>query len=247
MPQVEQQQPADLQCAICFETIDQATKLPCACKASYCTRCWDMSLAHSFNVCHRAQCPSCRSVVRVDFHAEDLSLSFSKDTEDSDEHPAEPANVRRSRLLEQARPAQVRILEQYGGVRPFLRLADEPDPETFEERVAEAALDPPQCVCGSSLIYVSYEERLRRCLLLRWPSVQSGTPQFENLLNNVLQSNDPCFYCDLCGEYWRSGRVWTCENGNNTILHTNAYDVCEICFARYACGRVTAAPVSECI
>merc|ERR1719465_38432 len=83
------------------------------------------------------------------------------------------------------------------------------------------------------------------CLLLRWPSVQSGTPQFENLLNNFLQSNDPCFYCDLCGEYWRSGRVWTCENGNNTILHTNAYDVCEICFAQYACGRVTAAPVSE--
>lgn len=157
--------------------------------------------------------------MRVDFHAETLRLFFSRGAEESEGHPTETANVCRDRLLNQARPAQVRILEQYG-----------------EARHGEAHL-VPQCVCGSNLVHVSYEERLRRCLILRIPGIQNDNPQFEDTVASLLASNKPCFHCDLCGEYRRSGSVWTCENDNNTILHTNAYDVCEECFARYVYSK----------
>lgn len=53
-------------CAICFEHRD-FVELPCACKVSYCSACWDRALAASVATHGRARCPSCRSVLRVDF------------------------------------------------------------------------------------------------------------------------------------------------------------------------------------
>ena len=41
--------------------------------------------------------------------------------------------------------------------------------------------------------------------------------------------------CDLCDEHLsHSVAVYTCDNGERTILHPTTYDVCEACFVRYA-------------
>merc|ERR1719502_2313749 len=54
---------------------------------------------------------------------------------------------------------------------------------------------------------------------------------FERL--SALQSS-VCF-CDLCGDSVRTANaVWTCKNGDCTILHATSYDVCDECFMRYA-------------
>lgn len=79
-------------------------------------------MAMSFNACGRSRCPTCRGPVRVDFDSESGRLSFAKDDEDVEddqalaEHKAEAAK----RLLEQARPAQIRALARYGATRPVL-------------------------------------------------------------------------------------------------------------------------------
>lgn len=44
-----------------------------------------------------------------------------------------------------------------------------------------------------------------------------------------------CVVCDLCDEHLSySMAVYTCDNGERTILHPTTYDVCEACFVRYA-------------
>ena len=44
-----------------------------------------------------------------------------------------------------------------------------------------------------------------------------------------------CVVCDLCDEHLsHSVAVYTCDNGERTILHPTTYDVCEACFVRYA-------------
>jgi len=41
--------------------------------------------------------------------------------------------------------------------------------------------------------------------------------------------------CDLCSESAVcTGAVWTCVNGERTVFHPTAYDVCEPCFFQYA-------------
>ena len=44
-----------------------------------------------------------------------------------------------------------------------------------------------------------------------------------------------CVVCDLCDQSLQPGiPVYTCGNGERTILHPTTYDVCEACFVRYA-------------
>eukprot|EP00930_Biecheleria_cincta_P104189 TRINITY_DN96380_c0_g1_i1.p1 TRINITY_DN96380_c0_g1~~TRINITY_DN96380_c0_g1_i1.p1 ORF type:complete len:347 (+),score=64.76 TRINITY_DN96380_c0_g1_i1:24-1043(+) len=74
---------AEVECAICYETITEPTALPCACNVSYCPRCWDRSLASSFNSGDRARCPTCRSPVRVDFDSNTCRLVFSRESDDA--------------------------------------------------------------------------------------------------------------------------------------------------------------------
>ena len=40
--------------------------------------------------------------------------------------------------------------------------------------------------------------------------------------------------------------IWTCENGETTILHATAYDVCERCFVRNVCGIDLPQPTPTC-
>jgi len=65
-----------------MESISEVTLLPCQCKLHYCTSCWDKALANSFGQCGQARCPSCRSLVRVDFDADKQGLVFSAETID---------------------------------------------------------------------------------------------------------------------------------------------------------------------
>eukprot|EP00930_Biecheleria_cincta_P092404 TRINITY_DN82300_c0_g1_i1.p1 TRINITY_DN82300_c0_g1~~TRINITY_DN82300_c0_g1_i1.p1 ORF type:complete len:396 (+),score=41.39 TRINITY_DN82300_c0_g1_i1:49-1236(+) len=72
-----------MECAICMDSIEEETILPCRCKLHYCQVCWDKALANSFSQCGQARCPSCRSSVRVDFDAKTHRMLFTAETEDT--------------------------------------------------------------------------------------------------------------------------------------------------------------------
>lgn len=104
------------------------------------------------------------------------------------------------------------------------------------ERLAAQTEDLPSCVCGSSLLRVSGEERTMRCCdkmqILQGASRDSHNYRlvFERL--KAMQSSI-CF-CDLCGtSVPTQNAVWTCKNGDSTILHATSYDVCDECFMKY--------------
>lgn len=72
----------EMECAICMDSIEEETILPCRCKLHYCQVCWDKALANSFSQCGQARCPSCRSSVRVDFDAKTHRMLFTAETVD---------------------------------------------------------------------------------------------------------------------------------------------------------------------
>jgi len=94
------------ECAICFEPTAERETLPCACNICYCSACWDKACASSVRDQQRARCPTCRGPVRVDYDADTCKLKFSKG---DDEDPGDMIE----RIAAQARPRQIRILEQY--------------------------------------------------------------------------------------------------------------------------------------
>eukprot|EP00929_Paragymnodinium_shiwhaense_P040787 TRINITY_DN21241_c1_g1_i1.p1 TRINITY_DN21241_c1_g1~~TRINITY_DN21241_c1_g1_i1.p1 ORF type:complete len:303 (+),score=63.65 TRINITY_DN21241_c1_g1_i1:122-1030(+) len=230
------------ECAICFEAIGAqlGTKLPCRCVVGYCCRCWDRALAQSFNVAGKARCPSCREPVRVDFDPERCCLVFSVERQDatdavevqpgwsSEQRQALETAAIRERLIEQARPAQIRLLQQ-------LSVALEKDTEA-DARPDKAQFKPP-CVCGGLLERVSGEERARRYIRMRAPHCDPESERFQSMLRLILQTWKSTSYCDLCGRTLAVNTdVWTCEAGDKTVLHANAFDVCEACFQHYTGG-----------
>jgi len=96
-----------MECAICFEAITARTNLPCACNVDYCLRCWDRSLAASFNSGESARCPTCRTSVRVDFDANECRLVFSRESEDP------PANSE-SEMQEELEQLRQQMIEIHG-------------------------------------------------------------------------------------------------------------------------------------
>lgn len=164
-------------------------------------------------------------------------------------------------MVEQARPAQIHLLQQMGEMNPELRAAAvealrclracNKGREIVQSQLAAAeqlledvsgaaarAPKQPPCVCGSRLMHVSYRERLVRYVVMRFPHQTASHPQLDDLVDRNLERGEPCYFCDLCGDSKAQGGVWTCENGNNTVLHANAYDVCENCFALYCAGEI---------
>jgi len=192
------------ECAICFDDIEHTAELPCSCNVDYCARCWDHSLAQSLHCTGRARCPTCRCNVHVDFDADEGRLVFS---------PDQARDSRRSatidRLIEQARPAQVKILQQFGKSRGHA---------------------VPKCVCGSHLQQVSGRERFIR----HYESlgIKRDSPVAQARLEALVDSDS--LTCDVCDVECKVGEwpwtVWTCENGYRTIMHSTAYDVCDRCF-----------------
>ena len=73
-------------------------------------------------------------------------------------------------------------------------------------------------------------ERCRRLFVSQLP--QFGPEETELLLD--IQMARPSFtavVCDLCDAQLPSrAPVYTCGNGDHTVLHPTTYDVCEGCF-----------------
>lgn len=109
------------------------------------------------------------------------------------------------------------------------------------EKFTELTDELPACVCGSSLIRVSGEERTMRCCD-KMPML-SGAPRdssnYRNVFERLASLQSSICFCDLCGESVPTANaVWTCKNGDTTILHATSYDVCDECFMKYsACGE----------
>eukprot|EP00747_Dinoflagellata_sp_TGD_P222784 gnl/TRDRNA2_/TRDRNA2_94469_c0_seq1.p1 gnl/TRDRNA2_/TRDRNA2_94469_c0~~gnl/TRDRNA2_/TRDRNA2_94469_c0_seq1.p1 ORF type:complete len:335 (+),score=55.68 gnl/TRDRNA2_/TRDRNA2_94469_c0_seq1:67-1071(+) len=247
-----------IECAICFEHIECVTSLPCSCRVDYCFSCWDRSLAQSFLSCGYARCPTCRTSIRVDYDADTGRLLFSQarlqdrsedksgeimqeeDEEAEDDglsRVQETFSQMRNRLIEQAWPAQIRILKQYGELQRI---------SAAEGGSASSTAPMPKCVCGGFLEKVSCKERIRRFCVVRLPQLPPGSEAFERAVEAIAASGRATYFCDLCSESIRPlGEVWTCENADRTILHSNAYDICEACFAKHAFGEGAAASTQE--
>jgi len=99
----------------------------------------------------------------------------------------------------------------------------------------------PACCCGSSLVRVSGEERTMRCCD-KMPML-SGLPRdshhYQVIFTRLTSVQTSICFCDLCGtSVPTANAVWTCKNGDTTILHATSYDVCDECFMRHAaCGE----------
>jgi hypothetical protein len=201
-------------CAICFEN-RQFVSLPCQCTISYCGPCWDRALAASVTVRGRAQCPSCRMALRVDYSPELEGLVFSKETERA------TLAQWRQRLYKKARPVQIRLLQDYGAQR------------NNACRGAFSKLSAPICVCGDVLEKIDGSSRVVRMLEDTEPGWRNRVSHDEWLVQKLAMSS--LITCDLCDEVaMRTGFVWTCKNGPHTVLHPAAYDVCESCFNQFS-------------
>jgi len=217
-------------CAICFEDLAPlggAVLLPCKCRVTYCSRCWDRALNAKYDQTRRAECPSCRTSMRVDFDAEARRLCFNK-LEESD-------SEMRNRLYEQARPLQITLLQQYGvGVAPGGSVRPlKPRPG-------------PLCVCGSRMSLATVRARVL-AYVARCAGMTEETARENDRCNRVVdrylsgQRKVP-ITCDICDEPAQAAaNVWTCEAGNDTLLHGLAYDVCERCYAHHVLGPASTA------
>lgn len=146
-----------------------------------------------------------------------------------------------------------------------LKLVEDPDGMELEAeeqdsaaRLREAAGGPgslasywasleeqaPVCVCTSALRRVSGKERALRFAYNLVESQGFPIAAMESFIAQVVRRGSCGVICDICDESVAlSSAVWTCENGDSTILHATAYDVCETCFVRYAFGD--GAPMPE--
>lgn len=95
----------------------------------------------------------------------------------------------------------------------------------------------PACVCGSSLVRVSGAERTMRCCdkMPQLAGSSRASPYYQNAFERLSALQRSVCFCDLCGDSVPTANaVWTCKNGDSTILHATSYDVCDECFMRYA-------------
>eukprot|EP00927_Polykrikos_kofoidii_P049639 TRINITY_DN43676_c0_g1_i1.p1 TRINITY_DN43676_c0_g1~~TRINITY_DN43676_c0_g1_i1.p1 ORF type:complete len:312 (+),score=35.02 TRINITY_DN43676_c0_g1_i1:25-936(+) len=108
--------------------------------------------------------------------------------------------------------------------------------------VASVSLPAPTCVCGSALMRVSGKLRAVTCCENYRPDLPHSHPVFEALLNHVTcDMTSAGVLCDLCdGHVGLNAAVWTCQNGQSTILHATSYDICDECFVRHVTGTSNA-------
>mmetsp|Transcript_42884 Transcript_42884/g.124695 ORF Transcript_42884/g.124695 Transcript_42884/m.124695 type:complete len:342 (-) Transcript_42884:296-1321(-) len=226
----------ELCCAICFEQND-FVELPCACKVNYCKHCWDRSLAASFVARGRARCPSCRSFLRVEFDADAGGLTFSLGVESA------PDDLRAC-LYSKAQPVQIQVLQRFG-CHIAERIVCDGSPSNLSAQAEHDGLDHggavrnsepqprPACFCGAELERISARERNERMMREADPSFASRP---EIVQARALERLSACSLvsCDLCGQgATGTGSCWTCKRGQFTMLHPDAYDICEACFDLY--------------
>lgn len=239
---------ASFTCAICFGDFEQRADLPCDCKVAYCAACWDQALARSFQASGCAQCPTCRAAVRADFDPMKESLVFTRDADmrlSGDACQSRVASHQRD-LAAKALPVQIRLLRRFGQALPHHLLVSPSesaklDPSTHAELCATAVSERPLCICGSFLHRLSAEQRAHLWCRMRAPDLNPDSPQFAQLLLSAQSTGSS--YCDLCDTCTPPhSSVWTCSNGDRTIMHANAFDICDACFVKHACAVKEAEP-----
>jgi len=117
------------------------------------------------------------------------------------------------------------------------------------EKLASSTDYLPGCVCGSSLVRVSGAERTMRCCdkMPQLAGSSRDSPYYQNAFERLSALQRSVCFCDLCGDSVPTANaVWTCENGDSTILHATSYDVCDECFMRYAAfGEAIPSPTAK--
>jgi len=103
--------------------------------------------------------------------------------------------------------------------------------------VGESGATQPLCVCGSTLRRVAGKERSLQWARKLAPNVPENSPMFRDFVCRLTQNyTSTGVLCDICdAKVPYTAFVWTCENGDSTILHAMSYDVCDHCFASKAC------------
>jgi len=92
---------------------------------------------------------------------------------------------------------------------------------------------PPLCVCGGALERLTGRARMRQLLIEQHGVRESAN--IDALLDHAADRMPSSVICDLCDTQLSPLQpVYTCANGDATILHPTTYDVCEVCFVRYA-------------
>jgi len=200
-------------------------------------------MAHSLQACGASLCPSCRTVTRTDFDPDSGCLVFSREREPVatvEDLPPEVARQARqrnalaivSRLVQQTRPFQIKQLANYGSAHPIIQQSScELDGVTLAAQCMASGLDAPLCVCGGPLERISMWERTRRLIVTRGGS---AGPQLERLVEDAISKGQLLFECDICSKRISlTSAAWTCGNGSSTILHANAWDICDECFIKH--------------
>jgi hypothetical protein len=104
---------------------------------------------------------------------------------------------------------------------------------------SEEAGDGPRlrCVCGGKLERVDGRTRCRQLFAGTYPMmIEEQMERFLDAFMALPAERAPsCVVCDLCDKRLQpSSPVFTCGNGERTILHPTTYDVCEDCFVHFA-------------
>jgi len=211
-------------CAICFEE-GIPVKLPCSCRMTYCSSCWDRALASSVSLKGRATCPSCRMHLRIDYDPELRGLLFSKEEENF------VGNPWKVRVYGKARAVQIRLLQDYGRAQSSHGM-DVANPKAAESAETERQSCKLLCVCGAHMDRLDTHSRVVRMLDDIDDSWRNRVPDARAFIESLRGQR--LITCDLCEKNaMTGGDVWTCQNGMHTVLHPSAYDVCEKCFLEH--------------
>lgn len=142
----------------------------------------------------------------------------------------------RRRLYEQAKPLQIRLLQEHGA---SVSAAGAAVPIIDAVAASEAAPERPKCVCGSRLAHTSVRDRV-----MMFIREEAPVPVTRGEMQQLVAR--PPIMCDICSrQVSASDSLWTCENGRRTVLHAVAYDVCHSCFSYHAFGIEPLDPHSE--
>jgi hypothetical protein len=87
----------------------------------------------------------------------------------------------------------------------------------------------PSCPCGGQLSCMSVKERRQQ--LLGETNKRSWATLLQCHTEPKAQED---ISCELCHRELDDDYVWTCSNGNSTVLHMHGHDICEGCLRHHA-------------